>query len=441
MSPLAVAFLIIAIIGVLALPRRWAAFFLLCAGIYLPTSLSFSLGPFNFYALRLLLTAAIFRVVIRKEGLANAMHGLDWVMVIWAAAALSSSLLHDDIGATLVNRSGLVFTTCGTYFMFRAFCRSADDVIAICRIVAIILIPIAIAMGYERLTGINTFSAFGGVPMPEIRGGSFRARGPFGHSILAGTVGAVSLPLMAPLWKQYRGTSIAGLLACFAMIFSSSSSGPIMSAAFSLAALLMWPLRYHMRFVRWMVVFFYIAMDMIMKAPAYYLLARIDLTGSSTSWHRAALIETAIDHWSEWWLAGTDFTRHWMPYGVPWSGNHIDITNHYLRMGVDGGLPLMLLFIWVLAKGFSMVGQTLRQSDNAQSQPSFVVWALGAALFSHAATFMSVSYFDQSVVFFYLTLATIGLNLIQQEPPPIRQAITLNQYGDGSIVHPFIGER
>jgi hypothetical protein len=441
MSPLAVAFLFFAMIGVLVLPRRWAALSLLCAGCYLPTSLSFSLGPFNFYALRLLLTVAILRAVIRKDGLANGMHGLDWVMVIWATAALTSSLLHDDIAATLVNRSGLVFTTCGTYFMFRAFCRSADDIIAICRIVAIVLIPIAIAMVYERFTGINAFSAFGGVQMSDIRGGSFRAQGPFGHSILAGTVGAVSLPLMAPLWKPYRGTAIFGFLACFSMIFSSSSSGPIMSGAFSLAALLMWPLRYHMRFVRWAAVFGYIAMDMVMKAPAYYLLARIDLTGSSTSWHRAALIETAIDHWSEWWLAGTDHTRHWMPYGVPWSGNHIDITNHYLRMGVDGGMPLMLLFIWVLAKGFSMVGQTLRQSHEAQSVPSFVAWALGAALFSHAATFMSVSYFDQSVTFLYLTLATIGLNLIQQVPPPIREAITLNQYRDGSIVHPVIGER
>ena len=99
-----------------------------------------------------------------------------------------------------------------------------------------------------------------------------------------------------------------------------------------------------------------------MKAPAYYLLARIDLTGSSTSWHRAALIDMALGHLSEWWAFGTDHTRHWMPYGVPWSDNHSDITNYYISMGVNGGLPLMLLFIAILAKAF-YAGRWLREAE------------------------------------------------------------------------------
>ncbi len=77
-------------------------------------------------------------------------------------------------------------------------------------------------------------------------------------------------------------------------------------------------------------------------------------------------------------------------------------------MGVDGGLPLMLLFIAILAKGFSYVGQTLRQMPESSPQSRFMVWALGAMLFAHAATFISVSYFDQSFVFIYLTLAAIS---------------------------------
>jgi hypothetical protein len=153
-----------------------------------------------------------------------------------------------------------------------------------------------------------------------------------------------------------------------------------------------------------------------MNAPAYYILSYIDLTGSSTSWHRAALIDAAITHWSEWWLAGTEYTRHWLPYGVPWSRNHIDITNYYLRMGIDGGLPLMLAFIWVLVKGFSIVGRTLRELEAAPtpsaSCSAFLIWALGASLFAHVATFISVSYFDQSVVFLYLTLAAIGSHVV-----------------------------
>jgi hypothetical protein len=37
-----------------------------------------------------------------------------------------------------------------------------------------------------------------------------------------------------------------------------------------------------------------------------------------------------------------------------------------------------------------------------------MIWTLGAILFGHAATWMSVSYFDQTVVFLYLILAAIG---------------------------------
>jgi len=78
----------------------------------------------------------------------------------------------------------------------------------------------------------------------------------------------------------------------------------------------------------------------------------------------------------------------------------VDITNHYLRMDVDGGLPLMLLFIAILAKGFSYVGRTLRQIPESSPQSRFMIWALGASLFAHAATFI--------FVFIYLTLAAVG---------------------------------
>ena len=131
------------------------------------------------------------------------------------------------------------------------------------------------------------------------------------------------------------------------------------------------------------------------------------MTGSSTGWHRARLIEMSLAHLDEWWLAGTDYTRHWMPSGVSWNPKHTDITNHYLQMGVMGGLPLMFLFIGLLATGFVYVGRRVRLRK-MRRKDRFMMWALGSALFAHATTFISVSYFDQSVLFIYLTLAAIG---------------------------------
>lgn len=272
----------------------------------------------------------------------------------------------------------------------------------------ILLIPMAFEMLAERATGHNLFSTFGGVPELVARGGIIRAQGPFGNSILAGSIAASSLPLTFVLWHGHRVVAIAGIGACILMVYSSYSSGPILSTGFGILALAMWPLRMHMRTIRWLAFLGYFALELLMSAPVYFLIARMDVTGSSTAWHRAELIDAAIKHFSEWWLVGTDYTRHWMPYGIEWSPAHVDITNYYIQMGVYGGISLMLLFIAILVRGFAFVGQVATQEGETDTNQAFVAWGLGAALFVHAATFMSVSYFDQSAVFLYLNLAAIS---------------------------------
>ncbi len=421
MNSIGTVFFIINGGALLILPRQWAALPFLVGACYMTLGQGVTLGLFHLYFIRILIAIGLVRVIVRGERLAGRITSLDWLMVIWAAWALISSFFHKDISGVLVNRLGLIYNACGIYFLLRVFCQSLSDVARLCRITAFLLIPLSIEMLSEQMTGHNLFSSLGGVSeLSEVRNGRIRAQGPFAHSILAGTAGAVSLPLMISLWKQHRRTAIAGIVACCLIIVTSASSGPIMSTLFGIGALFMWYWRDRMRLIRWLAVLAYIGLDLVMEAPAYYLVARIDLTGSSTSWHRAYLIETTLKHLSEWWFAGTDYTRHWMAYGVGWSPDHIDITNHYLYMGVLGGLPLMLLFIAILAKAFSLVGQTLREANNNLSSASrLMIWVLGASLFSHATTFLSISYFDQSFVFLYLTLAAIGSASIQTMRSPV----------------------
>lgn len=358
--------------------------------------------------IRILVAVGIVRVIIRGERVAGGLNGLDWLMVMWATWALMSSVFHADISKALVNRLGLIYNACGSYFLLRVFCQSFKDCVMLCCLAAVLLVPVSVLMLFEKLTGHNLFSVLGDGPeIAMVRDGAIRAQGPFGHAILAGTVGAVCLPLMIGIWKQYRKIAVVGIVACSSMIITSFSSGPIMSALFAIGALLMWRWRNQIWIVRWLAVFGYIGLDLIMNAPAYYLIARINPISSSTSWHRSALIDAAIQHLSDWWLTGTDVTRHWMPSGSLWSEEHTDITNHYLVMGVAGGLPLMFLFIGVLAMGYSFVGQMLKMSQ-LSLESRFMIWALGASLFAHTLTFVSISYFDQSFVFLYLTLAVIG---------------------------------
>jgi hypothetical protein len=411
MTSVAFIFIVVNGIAILTLPRRWAALPMLAGALYMTLGQGVELGPFNFPVIRLLIAAGALRVLLRGELKGQKLHGIDTPLLIWAAWAIVSSLFHADYSQVLVNRLGLTYNALGIYFLLRCLCQSLADVVHLCRLTAVLLVPLSLAMLWEVSSGYNLFSVLGGVnEFSEVRNGVVRAQGPFAHSILAGSVGAVFLPMVIGLWGWHRNSSMFGGLACLAMVGASGSTGPIGSAVLGVCALCMWPWRDRMRVVRWAAVVAYVALDVLMRAPAYYLLARIDLAGGSTGWHRAALIEAALNYLPDWWLAGTDYTRHWLPYGVPWSPNHADITNYYIWMGIMGGLPLILLFIAVLVKGFSLIGRMLSATDKPgyTTAERFMIWALGASLFSHAATLVSVSYFDQSVLFFYLTLAAIS---------------------------------
>lgn len=406
MNTIAVWFLLASALALLSVPRKWAALPLLVGACYMTLGQGVELGPFRFTVIRILIFLGVLRTIFRREFPAGGLTRMDWLMLCWGAWALLSSAFHEKPGEILVNRLGLAYTVCGIFFLIRCFCQSEEDIVRIIRWTALILVPVASEMIFEQLTHRNLFSVFGGVEeSPSIRDGRLRSQGPFFHAILAGTVGAVCAPLMIGIWRKHSIAAKAGLAACLVMVVTSASSGPIMSLLVSVFALVIFRWRHLTRQMRIAAIVGYILLEISMKAPAYYLVARVDLVGGSTGWHRAALIEASIKHFDEWWFSGTDYTRHWMPSGVSWSGDHTDITNYYLGLGVKGGLPLMLLFLLILWTGFRNVGNSLRWHAGSPVEHQFFIWSVGASLFAHAATAISIAYFDQSVVFIYLTLA------------------------------------
>lgn len=409
MNLFATLFVVVNAAAILLLPLRWAALPLLVGACYMSLGEGIEVGVLNFPVIRMLIAVGVVRVLLSGAGVAGGFNKLDGLMLAWAAWAVASSVFHADVVASLVNRLGLVYNACGVYFLLRVFVRSLEDVLGLCRITALLLVPLSLEMGYEMLTGRNLFAFLGGVDaLSAVRQGSIRAQGPFAHPILAGSVGAASLPLMFALWQRHRLTAIGGVLACLLMVVASASSGPFLSAGLAVAAAAMWRWRAMVKPLLWSTVGLYVLLELVMSAPAYYLLARLGVAGGSTSWHRAELIHAAIRHLPEWWLGGTDYTRHWMAYGVGWSPDHVDVTNYYIMMGVYGGVVLMALFVAVLLQAFARVGRALGPIGAAGGpRAPFLVWALGASLFAHAATFMSVAYFDQSVLFLYLILAAI----------------------------------
>ncbi len=412
MNNLAIAFTIVNATALLTIPRKYAFLPLIIGACYMTRAQGFDIGSASFNVVRMLIFIGFIRIILRNErpiGLGNI---IDKMVLFWAAAAISSSIFHQEISSALVYRLGLVYDICGIYFLCRIFCQSYDELIFLIRATVVLLLPIATAMLIEQIKTFNMFSYFGGVSqIPPIREGRIRAQGPFSHPILAGTVGAICLPLSICIWNKHKKTSLLGNIVCITIIYCSSSSGPVLSTMAAIGALLLWKFRKKMKFFKWIGVISYILLDLMMNRPAYYIMSSIDVAGGSTGWHRARLIQSAFEHINEWWAGGTDYTRHWMPTGVSWSPNHTDITNYYIKMGVIGGLPLMIALIAIFWFSYKSLGKLIEYEIDDTSVSKFTFWALGSSLFAIVTTSVSVNFFDQSFLFVYLIIALISSGL------------------------------
>lgn len=411
MNVIALGFLIASVTSVIMLPRKWAPIPLLASCCYMTIGQGVDVGPLSLPVFRLVLAAGLVRVIVRREYIVGGINTIDKLIIVWAMWMIFAGFFHEwKPGSGPVYASGFVFNIVLVYFLTRAWCDDLTNLMAVFRTVAWLLVPVAGAMLAEHLVQKNYFGMlFGGVSEGVYwREGRIRAQGPFVHPILAGTVGAVCFPLMLGIWQRYRLSAAVGMTACLAIVLASTSSGPLMSLFVGVLGVLMWSYQRWLRTVRWALVGLYLCAELLMTRPAYYLISKIDLTGSSTGWHRSRLIEAAFEHLPEWWMFGTDYTVHWMGLAVDEEGQKSDITNYYIWVGTIGGLLAMLLLIAMIWCAFLWVGRIVRNPPEILRTHRFMIWCLGAGLLSHAVTSLSMGYTDQSMIFFWLNIGAIS---------------------------------
>lgn len=403
----------ISAIALLSVPRKWAVIPLLMGVIFITHGQAIQVAGIKLPVFRMLLGVGLMRIIFRGEGIAGGLNAIDKLMLGLGGWLMFASFFHepgaDAAGPTFIIGKVAEISLC--YFLIRSFCHDLDDFASIMGVIAVMLVPIALEMIQEKFTEVNLFSKlFGGVrEAVVVREGELRARGPFRHAILAGTVGATLVPIMIGMWRRNPGTAKIGLIACITMVASCASSGPILSLIFGLMGVFMWNYRHMMGMVRWAMLICPLILHMIMEKPVWFLIGRLSM-GGSTGWHRSKLIDSSINYFSEWWAFGTDHTRHWMPTGVTFSEEHTDITNYYLAYGVMGGILAVIILLAMAWKGFKWVGETIETipEESDDNGDRFMVWCMGSSLFAHVATSISVAYYDQSVFFYWFAIATIS---------------------------------
>lgn len=402
-QPLALLLLIILVAGILLVNRRSVVIPILLMACFVAPAQRIVLFGLDFNFTRILILAGWIRVLVKNEQSLFAWNAIDKTIILWAISNTAAYVLLRESTGAFVYRLGTSFDSIGMYFLFRFLIRDLDDIKHLTVSLLYLSIPVAFFLLLERHTGRNIFSVFGGVPeFTAIRNGKLRAQGAFAHPILAGCFWVTQLPLfLALLWQKNKlWLVVSGIVATVVIIYACASSTPVAGIGAVLLGASMYIYRHQMKVVRWGVLVTLVVIHMVMKAPVWHLISRLDIVGGSTGWHRYNLIDQTINRFGEWWAMGTLSTAHW-GWGL-W-----DTANMYVNEAVNGGLLTLVLFVTILALAFQGVGRLLVILED-NSPDHIFAWALGVSLFTHCIVFISVSYFGQIIVVWYLLLATIG---------------------------------
>ena len=414
-----IGFLFAAAMGILLilLPRRLALLPIIITVCYMTIGQQVVIAGLHFSIMRMVILFGWVRLIVRGELTRFRFNEIDKLLFVWQASRVALNTLQYDTTAAFIGISGCAYDAVGVYYLLRFLIRDLDEVPRIVKMISIVLVPLAMLMLIEKFTTRNMFSIFGGVDVYTMidEEGRVRCWGPFRHPILAGTFGATLLPLFLGLRFQgnrLRHFANAGIVAVLIIVLAAHSSGPVVASAFVLIGMLLWRFRDSMRLLRWGGLFALIALHLIMKDPVWALFGRLSEVLGGTGYHRTALITAAILHINEWWLMGTHYTGHWLPYTLRLDPTMADMTNQFIYEGVTGGLLPMVLFIILISLGFRAVGRLVHSTERVDPFSSrIMVWSLGVGLLAHVVSFMSVSYFDQNVVMFYFILACTSLCL------------------------------
>jgi hypothetical protein len=403
LNPLALILLLVALYLTGTVPRRFAVCPLLVITFLLPLGQTLVLFGLHLQFFRLVLLTGLLRVMANGEAGTMQWVRMDKLFFCWVVASVTLGALSKPSMGLFTYRLGDAFNAAGCYFFVRCVVREFDDIVISIRTLAYVSMPVAAFMLVEKSTSHNLLSVLGGVPeLSAIRDGHIRCQGAFRHPIVAGIVGAAQLPLFAALWSccpHRRKLAVAGLGASMVIALTAASSGALIALVIVLCGLAFWNYRQHLCLIKWGTVLVIIVMALAMKAPVWYLLARVADVAGGGGWHRAYLIDQTIAHFDEWWLFGTTYTAHWGPGGevIAADPNMMDITNQYVMEGVKGGVVRLALFAVIIRECFKGLGRALRVKS-ADSASLFLIWAVGVSVFAHCISFLSITYFDQSII-------------------------------------------
>ncbi len=408
LHPIVLVALILAVLLIYLLPKKYVIVPVLWMAFLVPIGQQFVVGGVHVLVLRVIILAALIRVLAsmffsKERAFVGGFGSLDGVFCLWTFFHVVAFLfLFSFQSQAIVNQFAFVWDVLGGFLVMRFLIRDEEDIYRVIRTFAVLTAILAVCMLNERFRMENVFGYLGAMKIvPEMRDGLVRAQAAFSHPLLAGTFGATMLPLFLLYWHsgKSRAVAVAGILGATVMVICASSSTPLLAYMAGIGAACFWPFRKQMRMFRWGIVIALVTTHLVMKAPVWFVISHISLFGSSSSDHRAYLIDLFIRHFSDWWLVGTNSAG-------TWGWDMWDTSNQYVAEGERGGLAAFVCFIAMISICFSKLGKARKAVEGDRAKEWFF-WFLGAALFAHCVGFFGISYFDQSQISWFALLTII----------------------------------
>ena len=420
--PLAIVFMVVMTVLVVAPKRSAATLAVLSVCIFMPMEQRVVVGGLDFSMLRLISMVALLRILVRREYRGFKFGKLDRLFLLWVLLGASFFLVR--VGPSgFVYSLGVSFDALMSYFVMRVLVQTPQQVSVVWKQLAWIAIVLSPLILYESITRHNVFGMFNydGFDIAVVRDGKVRATGPLSHPILTGTFGSVLIPVFIGIFRGQNKQRVLMGAACVAatvITFGSGSSGPIMALLVGAFGWWIWRIRARMPLIMSGLLFLAVVIHFVREKPIWHLLLRLSAITGGTGYHRYHVIDAAVTHFSEWALVGTDGTAHW-GWGLQ------DITNQYVSEGVNGGLVTLVLFILVLRASFRqlrLARNAYERFEGPKSPWALLAWGCSVSLAVHCVSFISVAYFGQMLQFFFFFVATVPAFALIKPPKRVKSS-------------------
>jgi len=418
MQGVTLIFALVLSVLVLTLRPKYAFVAYIVGLLWYPAYLAVSIGTIDIlvgrFVVAVLLMRCYFNDSIRRKFTWNRLDTLVTLsMVVYVGTYLITQV--NPIAQTLEGRAGFVMDTWCAYLAARFIVTDRSKLISIVKCIAIAMVPLAILGVIESVTGWQPYASLwrfspwfrGGRFVSEGRWGLARAVGPFSHAILFGGVFAMFMPLIYYLRREkgdWKSMTYVVLLIIMLGALSSMSSGPWVMVIVVIFCLVMENHKHLVKPMFIFLVFSCISIGIASNRPFYHVIASWANPLGGAGWHRARLIDLAIENFDEWWMVGYgDKDPGW---GQFLGMGRTDVTNEYILNGVRYGILGIIALCAVLAKAFRNLISTYRRMKEPALKS--LCWAFGSLLFSIAIAWMSVSFFGQLSTLVYCSIGMIG---------------------------------